>query len=32
MVRGINKTDIFSDARDKEMFIERLGAAVIEGQ
>lgn len=32
MVRGINKTDILSDAKDKKMFIERLGAAVIEGQ
>jgi putative transposase len=32
MVRGINKTDIFSDAKDKEMFIERLGEVVIEGQ
>ncbi len=32
MVRGINKTDIFSDAKDKKMLIERLGAAVIEGQ
>jgi hypothetical protein len=32
MVRGINKTEIFSDAKDKKMFIERLGSAVIEGQ
>jgi REP element-mobilizing transposase RayT len=32
MVRGINKTEIFSDEKDKEMFMQRLGAAVIEGQ
>ena len=32
MVRGINKTEIFSEAKDKKMFIERLSAAVIEGQ
>jgi putative transposase len=32
MVRGINKTEIFSEAKDKKMFVERLSAAVIEGQ
>ena len=32
MVRGINKTEIFSETKDKKMFIERLSAAVIEGQ
>jgi putative transposase len=32
MVRGINKTEIFSEAKDKKKFIERLSAAVIEGQ
>lgn len=31
MVRGINKTDIFSDDRDKTRFLERLGATVTEG-
>lgn len=32
MVRGINKKSIFSDGKDKKMFVERLGATVIEGQ
>ena len=32
MLRGLNKAEIFSDAKDRKIFIERLGAAVIEGQ
>lgn len=32
MVRGINKTDIFKDKRDKARFLERLGENVTEGK
>jgi putative transposase len=32
MVRGINKTDIFSDERDKARFLERLDKTVTEGK
>lgn len=32
MVRGINKTDIFADKRDKARFLERLGENVTEGK
>ncbi len=32
MVRGINKTDIFKDDRDKALFLERLGRNVLEGK
>ncbi len=32
MVRGINKTDIFKDDRDKALFLERLGKNVLEGK
>jgi len=32
MVRGINKTDIFKDDRDKALFLERLGKNVLEGR
>ena len=32
MVRGINKTDLFEDKRDKARFLERLGENVTEGK
>ncbi len=32
MVRGIHKTDIFKDDRDKALFLERLGKNVLEGR
>ncbi len=32
MVRGINKTDIFTDNLDKARFLERLGENVTEGK
>jgi REP element-mobilizing transposase RayT/DNA-binding transcriptional regulator YhcF (GntR family) len=32
MVRGINRTDIFEDERDKLKFLDRLGAMVTAGQ
>ena len=31
MIRGINKTDIFTDDQDRRMFLERLGLTVGEG-
>jgi len=32
MVRGINKTSIFKDDQDKNLFLERLGQNVIDGK
>jgi putative transposase len=32
MVRGINKSSIFKDDQDKNLFLERLGQNVIEGK
>jgi putative transposase len=32
MVRGINKSSIFKDNQDKNLFLERLGQNVIEGK
>jgi putative transposase len=32
MVRGINRSKIFEDSRDKILFLERLGKNVLEGQ
>jgi REP element-mobilizing transposase RayT len=32
MVRGINKSDIFKDAQDKTLFLDRLGQNVIGGK
>jgi REP-associated tyrosine transposase len=32
MVRGINKSDIFKDAQDKTLLLDRLGQNVIEGK
>ena len=32
MVRGIDKTDIFRDDQDRNLFLERLGLTVVEGK